>query len=64
VEQAVSDARIVRVWSKPYAVDVYQESKTVWIAVGNYMGHLIEAKGSNEASAIALWQEAARYKGN
>jgi hypothetical protein len=30
--------QIVRVWDKPYEISVYQKSKLVWIAVGEYMG--------------------------
>ena len=34
----------VRVWGKPHQVTVSRKSKTVWIAVGEYMGQLIETK--------------------
>ena len=33
-----SETRTVNVWDKPYENTVYQESKSVWIAVGDYMG--------------------------
>lgn len=51
------------VWGKPEKVTVYQKSKSVWIAVGTYMGERLESKGSSEASASAHWIAAARYKG-
>jgi hypothetical protein len=54
----------VQVWGKPQKIVVYKKSKTVWIAVGNYMGELIEAKGSSPTSAAKLWCDAARYRGN
>jgi hypothetical protein len=40
-----------------------QMSKTVWIAVGDYMGQRIETKGSSRGAAIKRWTEAARYRG-
>ncbi len=55
---------IVLVWDKPQEVSTHQNSKTVWIARGEYMGEQIETKGSSEAAAIKQWREAARYKGN
>jgi hypothetical protein len=53
----------VKVWDKDYEITVYKKSKSVWIAVGDYMGESIESKGSSESSAAAHWREAARYKG-
>lgn len=55
---------IVKVWDKDYEISVYQKSKAVWIAVGEYMGERLEVKGSSARSAAAQWREAARYKGN
>jgi hypothetical protein len=55
---------IVRVWDQPYQITVYQRSKTVWIAVADYMGRRIESKGSSASSAAKHWQEAAQYWGN
>jgi hypothetical protein len=54
----------VMVWDKPYEISVYKKSKTVWIAVGEYMDERIEVKGSSQSAATAHWREAARYKGN
>jgi hypothetical protein len=54
----------VKVWDKPHIITVYQKSKTVWIAVGEYMGRRIEVKGSSASSAAKWWAEAARYHGN
>lgn len=54
----------VQVWNQPCRVAVYQRSKTVWLAVGDYMGQRLEVKGRTESQALAMWREAARYKGN
>jgi hypothetical protein len=56
--------RIVTVWDKRHTIEVYQKSKSVWIAVGSYMGQHIEVKSSSASSAAKLWAEAARYRGN
>jgi hypothetical protein len=55
---------VVKVWEKPIEITVYRKTKTVWIAIGEYMGERIETKGSSQSSAAAQWKEAARYKGN
>ena len=54
----------VEVWSKRYEITVYQKSKSVWIAAGDYMGHRVEVKGSSANSAATHWKDAARYRGN
>ncbi len=54
----------VEVWGKSYTVYTRQRTKSVWIAVGAYMGKMIEVKDRSEATAIKKWQDAARFKGN
>jgi hypothetical protein len=54
----------VEVWGEPQMISVYQKSKSVWIAIGNYMGDHLEAQGRSEPTAVKRWREAARYKGN
>jgi len=54
----------VMVWDKPHDITVYQKSKSVWIAVGDYMDQLIEVKGLSPSSAAKSWVAAARYRGN
>jgi hypothetical protein len=54
----------VTVWDRQYEVSVYQKSKSVWVAVGDYEGQRIEVKGRSQSQAISSWREAARYKGN
>lgn len=56
-------SHFVSVWDTKVEVDVYQKSKTVWIAVGTYLGHHIEVKGRSASSALNLWRSAAKYKG-
>ncbi|MCP1375200.1 hypothetical protein [Dyella lutea] len=53
----------VQVWNQPQQLTVYQKSKSVWVAVGTYMGERIEVKGRTESQALGSWREAARYKG-
>ena len=54
----------VRVWDKPYTVTTYQKTKSVWIAVGEYMGETIQTKGRTKGAAVKRWKERARFKGN
>jgi hypothetical protein len=54
----------VKVWGDPYTGEVYQKSKSVWIATGEYMGEVHSTQGRSATSAAATWQEWARYKGN
>ncbi len=56
--------RKVNVWGEPFVIRVYEESKTVWIAQGDYVGERIEVKGSTATSAAALWEKAARDRLN
>jgi hypothetical protein len=55
---------LVLVRDTPYDVNVYQKSKSVWIAVGNYMGARITVQDRSEGTALKRWQEAAHYRGN
>jgi hypothetical protein len=54
----------VQVWNHSYEVSVYQKSKTVWIAIGDYEGQQIEGEGRSETQALGSWRESATYKGN
>ena len=54
----------VTVWDKPCEVTTAQKSKTVWVAVGTYMGEWVEVRARTESQAVSKWSEAARYKGN
>lgn len=54
----------VTVWSQSHTVTVYQKSKSVWMAVGDYIDQAIETKGSSAGSALTAWKNAATYRGN
>jgi hypothetical protein len=54
----------VNMWDNPHEITVYQKSKSVWIAVGEYMGDRLEAKGQTLSQAANHWRETARYRGN
>ncbi|WP_172428718.1 hypothetical protein [Azospirillum brasilense] len=55
--------RSVLVWGKPYSVSVSPKSKSVWVAVGDYMSESIRTQDRSEAAALKRWREAAQYKG-
>jgi hypothetical protein len=56
--------QVVKVWDVSHEITVYQKSKSVWVAVGDYGGAHVEAKSSSASAAAKAWQEAARYRGN
>jgi len=60
----VTMERRVNVWGKRYTITVYQKSKTVWFAVGEYMDETISVQGRTASTAAKRWAEWARYKGN
>ena len=53
----------VEVWGKSYTVMTRQKHKTVWIAVGEYMGIMIRTEGRSKGTAIKRWKERANSKG-
>ena len=53
----------VKVWDQDVTIYVYQRSKSVWVASGDYMGHSIQVTGRSSSQAASLWRDAARYKG-
>lgn len=56
--------RVVNVGDKRYPVEVYQKSKSVWVAVGDYLGESIRVQDRSEGAATKRWCEAARFKDN
>jgi hypothetical protein len=56
--------RKVIVWGKPHVVSVERISKSVWVAVGDYMGESLRVQDRSEGAALIRWREAATYKGN
>jgi hypothetical protein len=49
----------VTVWGKPHVVSIYQKSKNVWIAAGQYKDKQIQVTDSDYNSAIKRWRETA-----
>ena len=58
------EERIVSVHNRAYTITISHTSKTVWIAVGDYMGKRVEVVGSSATTAARRWTAAARCKGN
>ena len=48
----------------PCTVAIFHPSKTVWVAVGDYIGERIKVKGSSANVAAKRWVEAVRFRGN
>lgn len=57
---------MVKAWEndEPCEITVVQKSKSVWIAVGQYMGKEVRAQGRSESNAVAKWRDAAHYRSN
>ncbi len=56
----------VEVWGRSYTVVARvtrQKTKTVWIAVGEYMGKTIQTEGRSKGAAIKRWKERAHSTG-
>ncbi len=56
--------RTVMVWNKPHVVTLHHESKTVWIATGDYMGRPLSVKDRTQGAALKRWRQAATDRGN
>ena len=53
----------VEVWGKSHTVVTRQKYKSVWIAVGKYMGETIQTKGRTKGAVVKRWRERAHFKG-
>jgi hypothetical protein len=53
----------VEVWGQSYEIETQQQSKTVWIAYGDYMGEHIQTKDQTRGAAIQRWRDRARSIG-
>ena len=49
----------VTVQGKDYAVETYQEFKTVWSAAGAYKGEYLATADTSELAALRRWEEEA-----
>lgn len=56
--------RRATVGGEHYFITVDQKSKSVWVAVGDYMGETLRVQGRSEGVAVKRWREAAEYRGN
>jgi hypothetical protein len=56
--------RTIFVWETSCVISVHQQSESVWIAVGEYMGKLLEVKGPSAEAAVRDWAQAARIRSN
>jgi hypothetical protein len=54
---------VVEVWGKRYTLETYQQSKSVWIASGEYMDEPHDGRGRSPGAAAKRWQEWAHTKG-
>ncbi len=53
----------IKVWGEPFEIDVSQDPKGGWIAIGEYRGERIQVRGDSAGSAISLWRNVAEYQG-
>ena len=66
-EEEMSDGELrgkVLVGGRSHEISVYRKSKSVWIAVGDYMGVTITVQDRSEGAALKRWGEAAEHQGN
>jgi hypothetical protein len=56
------EERTVLLFDTPCTITISHRSKTVWVAVGDYMGERIEVKGSSANNAAKYWVDAARFR--
>ena len=53
----------VKVWGRPVEIEIYQKSKSVWVATGSYLNETITVTGRSVGSAMIGWRRAAEYRG-
>lgn len=65
-DRGLTMTRVVRVWEgeDPCEITLVKKSKTVWIAVGTYMGKEVRVQGRTANNAAAIWRDAAHYRSN
>lgn len=54
---------VVVVWGERCILETYQQSKSVWIASGDYMGESKSTQDRTPGAAAKRWQEWAHTKG-
>jgi hypothetical protein len=65
-DRGLTMRRFVRVWpnDEPCEITIVQKSKSVWIAVGDYMGRRVEVQGRTASNAEITWRTVAHREGN
>lgn len=65
-DRGLTLTRFVKVWEgeEPIEITLVKKSKTVWVAVGEYMGKRVEVQGRTANSAASVWRDAAHYRSN
>jgi hypothetical protein len=51
---------VVEVWGEAVEIDVYQQSKTVWVAAGTFRDKRYKVEYPTEDAAIRRWIEKVR----
>ncbi len=54
--------QIVEIFGECCEIDVFQKSKTVWLATGGFMGSRLLTKGRSERAAVANWVKTAEIR--
>jgi hypothetical protein len=65
-DQVVMMKRVAKVWDgdEQCEITVEQKLKSVWIAVGQYMGKEVRVQGRTANNASALWRDSANSRIN
>jgi hypothetical protein len=54
--------RTIFVRETPCVISVHQQSESVWIAVGEYLGKLLQVRGPSAEAAAKYWAQAPRIR--
>lgn len=54
---------MIEVWGERIAIEVYQRSKSVWMAQGSYLDQHVQTTDRTAGAAAKRWREAVRYQG-
>ena len=58
----ITGRAFVTVWGRQYHLVVHQQSKSGWIARGDFNGTALEAKGRSASGAAAHWRQQAHWR--
>jgi hypothetical protein len=54
--------RTIDVGGQTCTIQVYRFARSIWIAVGDYLGEQLRTRGSNAEQAARAWRRAAEFK--